>query len=138
MPEMRRPRDIGSVGSLLLLDDGKIELEVEAVDGTRVVTRVVTGGKLSDNKGINLQGGGLSAQAITEKDRADIRVAAEMQADYVAVSFPRSAEDVNEARELLYRAGGTGGIVAKIERAEAMEALDEIITRWTAGPDADS
>jgi len=114
-------------GDTLLLDDGAVVLWVEEVTGSEIETRVVVGGTLSNNKGINLQGGGLSAQALTEKDRADIRVAAEMQADYVAVSFPRRAEDVNEARELLYRAGGHGGIVSKIERAEAMEALNEII-----------
>jgi pyruvate kinase len=114
-------------GDTLLLDDGAVVLWVEEVTGSEIETRVVVGGALSNNKGINLQGGGLSAQALTEKDRADIRVAAEMQADYVAISFPRRADDINEARELLYRAGGHGGIVAKIERAEAMEALDEII-----------
>ncbi|MGI9321363.1 MAG: pyruvate kinase, partial [Thiogranum sp.] len=114
-------------GDTLLLDDGAVVLWVEEVTGSEIETRVVVGGTLSNNKGINLQGGGLSAQALTEKDRADIRVAAEMQADYIAVSFPRRAHDVNEARELLYRAGGHGGIVSKIERAEAMEALNEII-----------
>ena len=114
-------------GDTLLLDDGAVVLWVEEVTGAEIETRVVVGGTLSDNKGINLQGGGLSAQSLTEKDRADIRVAADMQADYVAVSFPRSADDINEARELLYRAGGHGGIVAKIERAEAMQALNEII-----------
>jgi pyruvate kinase len=114
-------------GDTLLLDDGAIVLWVEAVNDAEIETRVVVGGTLSDNKGINRQGGGLSAQAITEKDRADIRVAAEMRADYVAVSFPRSGEDIEEARSLLREAGGHGGIVAKIERAEAMNALEEII-----------
>ena len=114
-------------GDTLLLDDGAVVLWVEEVTGAEIETRVVVGGTLSNNKGINLQGGGLSAQSLTEKDRADIRVAADMQADYVAVSFPRRADDINEARELLYRAGGHGGIVAKIERAEAMQALNEII-----------
>jgi pyruvate kinase len=85
------------------------------------------GGELTNNKGINRMGGGLSAKAITDKDRADIRVAADMGADYVAVSFPRSAEDIHLARELLQEAGGHGSIVAKIERAEALEALEEII-----------
>ncbi len=114
-------------GDTLLLDDGAVVLWVEEVSGSEIVTRVVVGGILSNNKGINRQGGGLSAQAITEKDRADIKVAAEMQADYIAVSFPRHAADIHEARELLYTAGGHGGIVAKIERAEAMQALEEII-----------
>ncbi len=114
-------------GDTLLLDDGAVVLWVEEVKGNEIDTRVVVGGTLSNNKGINRQGGGLSAQAITDKDRADIKVAAEMQADYVAVSFPRHAADINEARELLHKSGGHGGIVAKIERAEAMNALEEII-----------
>jgi pyruvate kinase len=118
--------DVGR-GDTLLLDDGAVVLWVEEAKGSEIDTRVVVGGELSDNKGINRQGGGLSAQAITDKDRADIKAAAEMQADYVAVSFPRSAADIHEARSLLRQAGGHGGIVAKIERAEAMEALAEIM-----------
>ena len=114
-------------GDTLLLDDGAVVLWVEEVRGSEIETRVVVGGVLSNNKGINRKGGGLSAQAITDKDRADIKVAAQMRADYVAVSFPRSAEDIHEARRLLREAGGQGGIVAKIERAEAMDALEEII-----------
>ncbi|MDT8386116.1 MAG: pyruvate kinase [Thiogranum sp.] len=114
-------------GDTLLLDDGAVVLWVEEVHGREIETRVVVGGVLSNNKGINRKGGGLSAQAITDKDRADIKIAAEMRADYVAVSFPRSAADIHEARRLLREAGGHGGIVAKIERAEAMEALEEII-----------
>ncbi|MCO6413634.1 MAG: pyruvate kinase [Thiogranum sp.] len=114
-------------GDTLLLDDGAVVLWVEEVKGFEIETRVVVGGELSNNKGINRKGGGLSAQAITDKDRADIKAAAAMQADYVAVSFPRSAEDIYEARALLRQAGGHGGIVAKIERAEAMDALEEIM-----------
>lgn len=114
-------------GDTLLLDDGRIELWVEEVTETEVRCTVTLGGELSNKKGINRRGGGLSAGALTDKDRADIKAAAEMQADYLAVSFPRNAADVNEARELFREAGGTGGIVAKIERAEALEALDEII-----------
>ncbi|AOU96850.1 pyruvate kinase [Acidihalobacter yilgarnensis] len=114
-------------GDVLLLDDGRIVLEVERVDGTEIHTRVVVGGELSNNKGINRQGGGLSASALTDKDREDIRTAAEIGVDYLAVSFPRSADDVNEARRLLREAGGHGGIVSKIERAEALSAIEEII-----------
>jgi pyruvate kinase len=114
-------------GDTLLLDDGRIVLWVDEVVGSQIVCRVVVGGELTNSKGINRQGGGLSAKALTEKDRADLRVAAAMEADYIAVSFPRNAGDIHEARELLRSAGGHGGIVAKIERAEAMEALDEII-----------
>ena len=111
----------------LLLDDGRIVLWVDQVTGGEIICRVVVGGELSDNKGINRQGGGLSAEALTDKDREDIKTAASIQADYVAISFPRSAADVHEARRLLREAGGMGGIVAKIERAEAVKAIEEII-----------
>jgi len=114
-------------GATLLLDDGRIALWVDQVIGSEVICRVVVGGELSDNKGINRQGGGLSAAALTEKDREDIKTAASMNADYIAISFPRSATDVEEARSLLRAAGGQGGIVAKIERAEAVKAIEEII-----------
>ena len=121
------PQDVKRA-DVLLLDDGRIELWVEEVKGNEIITKVVVGGKLSNNKGINRQGGGLSAPALTDKDRADIKTAAALQADYLAVSFPRCAEDINEARRLLRAAGGYGGIVAKIERTEALEVIDEIIT----------
>jgi len=114
-------------GDTLLLDDGAIELWVEEVSGSRVRCKVVVGGPLSDNKGINKKGGGLSAPALTDKDIEDIRFAAEIQADYVAVSFVRSADDVRRARDVLRASGGSGGIVAKIERAEALETIDAII-----------
>lgn len=120
------PDDV-SRGDTLLLDDGRLVLWVDQVEGPRIICRVVVGGTLSDRKGINRQGGGLSAPALTEKDRKDIRTAAEMEADYLAVSFPRSAEDMNEARDLFKAAGGKGGLVAKIERAEALDVVDEII-----------
>jgi pyruvate kinase len=116
-----------SRGDTLLLDDGRLVLWVEDVIGPEIRCRVVVGGELSGHKGINRQGGGLSAPAITDKDREDIEVAARMDADYVAVSFPRTADDIHLARELLQSAGGHGGIVAKIERAEALDALEEII-----------
>ncbi len=116
-----------SRGATLLLDDGRIVLWVDQVAGREVICRVVVGGELSNNKGINRQGGGLSAVALTDKDRADMKTAAAMEADYVAISFPRSAADVEEARGLLRAAGGHGGIVAKIERAEAVKAIEEII-----------
>lgn len=120
------PSDVDR-GATLLLDDGRIELWVEEVTGSQVICTVVRGGVLSDSKGINRQGGGLSADALTDKDRKDIKAAAEMKADYVAVSFVRTAEDVHVARRLLREAGGRGCIVAKIERAEAVTALEEII-----------
>jgi pyruvate kinase len=114
------PRDVGA-GDVLLLDDGRIVLDVDRIEGSRVVCRVLLGGELSNSKGINKQGGGLSAAALTDKDRADIKVAAEIDADFVAVSFPRCADDIKEARVLLKAAGGDAGIVAKIERAESLK-----------------
>lgn len=119
-------RDVAR-GATLLLDDGRIEMWVEDVQGNEVHCKVVQGGVLSNNKGINRKGGGLSAAALTEKDIEDIRTAAEIKADYLAVSFPRSAADIQQARDILRAAGGKAWIVAKIERAEAIEALDDII-----------
>ncbi len=119
-------RDVGP-GAILLLDDGLIRLEVEAVEGPRIVTRVVVGGKLSNNKGINRLGGGLTAPALTPKDMADIQTAAQLQADYLAVSFPKSGQDMDKARQLMRAAGGRAMLIAKIERAEAIPALEEII-----------
>ena len=123
------PNDV-EPGDELLLDDGRVVLRVESVEGTRVNTTVIVGGKLSNNKGINLRGGGLSASAITEKDKQDIKTAAQIGADYLALSFPRSAEDVEECRRLALEAGLKAGIVSKIERAEAVAddyTLDSII-----------
>jgi pyruvate kinase len=120
------PRDV-KAGDVLLLDDGQITLSVERIDGSRIHTTVVSGGELSDHKGINRQGGGLSAPALTDKDREDIRLAADLQLDFLAVSFVRSADDIREARQLLRDAGGQGLIVAKIERAEAVHGIDAII-----------
>ena len=120
------PTDV-KAGDVLLLNDGQITLSVERIEGSRIQTKVVNGGELSDHKGINRQGGGLSAPALTDKDRADIRVAADLDLDFLAVSFVRSADDVNEARQLLRDAGGQGLIVAKIERTEAVHNIDAII-----------
>jgi pyruvate kinase len=120
------PHDVGR-GSVLLLDDGLIKLDVETVDGPRIVTRVVLGGTLSNNKGINRMGGGLSAPALTAKDMDDVKVATEIEADFIGVSFPKNKEDMYMARQLVRAAGGRGQLIAKIERAEAITALDEII-----------
>jgi len=111
----------------LLLNDGQMTLKVSGVEGTRVNTEVIVGGVLSNHKVINRQGGGLSAPALTGKDRDDIRFAAESGMDYIAVSFVRSAEDVEEARTLFEAAGGTGQVIAKIERVEALDCIDAII-----------
>jgi len=117
-------------GDLLLLDDGRVQLEVTSIDGNKVYTKVVIAGPLSNNKGINKKGGGLSAAALTEKDKVDIKVAAQINVDYLAVSFPRSAADLDYARQLAKEAGFHPQIVAKVERAETVatiEAMDEII-----------
>ncbi|MGI9309282.1 MAG: pyruvate kinase [Gammaproteobacteria bacterium] len=115
------------VGDTLLLDDGHLNLSVEKVEGTRIICKVVVGGELGNQKGINRHGGGLSAPALTEKDREDIIYAAEADVDWVAVSFVRNPEDITEARQLLRDAGGHGHIVAKIERSEAVQNLEAII-----------
>lgn len=114
-------------GDTLLLDDGRLVLWVNQVVDQRIHCRVMVGGILSNNKGINRQGGGLSADALTDKDIADIQTAALIQADYLAISFPRSAADIHLARKLLREAGGYGAIIAKIERAEALTEIDAII-----------
>ncbi len=120
------PEDVNR-GDTLLIDDGRLVLWVEEVHTTKVTCRVVVGGTLSDRKGINRLGGGLSAPALTQKDYDDIRTAAKMEADYLAVSFPRCGQDIENARKLFREAGGHGAIVAKVERAEAVEAMEEII-----------
>jgi pyruvate kinase len=120
------PQDVKQ-DDVLVLDDGRIVLGVDAVEGSRIECRVQVGGELSDNKGINLKGGGLSAEVLTEKDKADIKTAAFIDADYLAVSFPRNAADMIQARKLLEAEGSSAGLVAKIERAEALDNLEEII-----------
>jgi pyruvate kinase len=120
------PRDV-RMGDVLLLDDGKIVLDVTGVEGSRIHTVTRHGGTLSNNKGINRQGGGLTAPALTPKDIDDIRTAAQMKVDYVAVSFPKSGADMYMARELLRAAGGHAMLIAKIERAEAIPALEDIM-----------
>ncbi|SUV85289.1 pyruvate kinase [Bordetella pertussis] len=117
-------------GDELLLDDGRVVLVVDSVGAEEVHTTVTVGGPLSNNKGINRRGGGLSAPSLTDKDRTDIKLAAEMELDYVAVSFPRYGADIDEARALLRAAGSQAWIIAKIERAEAVaddDALDALI-----------
>jgi pyruvate kinase len=116
-----------SGGDILLLNDGMITLAVDRIEGTRIHTTVVNGGILSDHKGINRMGGGLSAPALTDVDRDNIKLAAELEMDFLAVSFVRSGDDVIEARRLFRDAGGNGLIVAKIERTEAVENIESII-----------
>jgi len=114
-------------GSELLLDDGLIALRVEQVVGEEIRCTVLTPGKLSDRKGLTLLGGGLSVPGLAPADQADIERAADWQVDYLAVSFPRNADDIEQARTLLHRAGGQAGLVAKIERTEAIDNLEAII-----------
>src|SRR3954468_2551726 len=123
------PRDVGP-GAVLLLDDGKIVLEVTAVKGEEVHVRVRHGGVLSNNKGINRLGGGLTAPALAAKDMEDIKTAAKIKVDYLAVSFPKSSADMYMARQLMRAAGGDAFLIAKIERAEAVEprALEDIMS----------
>ena len=124
------PRDV-KAGDLLLLNDGLIVLTVDAVRGEEVHTTVKLGGELSNNKGINKQGGGLTAPALTAKDMEDIRTAMSFQADYVAVSFPKNATDMEMARQLCNVAAAEyrhkPGLIAKIERAEAIPHLEAIL-----------
>ena len=120
------PQDVAP-GDTLLLDDGRIVLGVSRVRGSRIDCVVEQGGMLSNNKGINRKGGGLTAPALTEKDMQDIKMAAQLKADYMAVSFPRSGADIQWARDLMIKAGGRSMICAKIERAEAITALAEIL-----------
>ncbi len=123
------PRDV-KAGDRLLLNDGLIVLEVTRVAGEAVHTVVVIGGELSNNKGINKQGGGLTAPALTGKDMDDIKTAMGLKADYVAVSFPKTATDMELARQLCQVAAPAGhkpGLIAKIERAEAIPELENIL-----------
>lgn len=115
------------VGDTLLLDDGLFVLAVQKIEHSRVICEVKLGGKLTDHKGLNRLGGGLTAETLTEKDRSDIQFAAKNQSDYIALSFVRDAADIEEARALFEQAGGTGNVIAKIERAEAIVNLDAII-----------
>ena len=124
------PRDV-KPGDTLLLNDGLLKLTVDAVQGEQVYTTVVAGGELSNNKGINKAGGGLTAPALTAKDMEDIKTAMSFQCEYLAVSFPKNATDMEMARQLANVAGEGSrhrpGMIAKIERVEAIPALDEIL-----------
>jgi pyruvate kinase len=120
------PKDVEH-GDVLLLDDGRVELEVDEVAGEEIRCTVIYTCELSNNKGINLKGGGLSALALTDKDKEDLKAAVAMDVDYVALSFARTAADVEQCRELVRAEGSDAGIVTKVERAEAIENIEEII-----------
>ena len=122
-------KDCG-IGDELLLDDGRVVMRVDSASADELHCVVLIGGPLSDNKGINRRGGGLTAPALTSKDKADIKLAAQLKLDYLAVSFPRDAADMELARRLRDEAGSSAWLIAKIERAEAVaddEALDGLI-----------
>jgi pyruvate kinase len=119
-------RDVRA-NDVLLLDDGRLVLDVQKVAGDEIVTTVRVGGELSNNKGINRLGGGLTAPALTAKDMEDIKTAVAMKADFVAVSFPKSGADMYMARELMRAAGGNALLVAKMERAEAINSMDDLL-----------
>ncbi|MCK9285407.1 MAG: pyruvate kinase [Rhodocyclaceae bacterium] len=118
--------DVGP-GDVLLLDDGRVVFDIERIAGGEIHCRNRHDGELSNNKGINKQGGGLSAPALTPKDMEDIRTAAALNVDYVAVSFPKSGSDMRQAKELLVNAGSDALVVAKIERVEAVMNLEDIL-----------
>jgi len=114
-------------GQTLLLDDGRLELLIERIEGKEIHTRVTTGGTLYSNKGINLRGGGLSAPALTDKDYSDIKIAAELNVDYLAISFPRTGDDIRFARQAALDANCQARLVAKVERAEAVASEETLI-----------
>jgi pyruvate kinase len=120
------PHDVNEE-DILLLDDGRITLKVISVKGPCIRCQVVIGGVLSDHKGINRKGGGLTAKALTEKDKEDLKCAVKIGVDYIAISFPRNADDILEAKALIEQENGSVGVIAKIERSEAVEELDAII-----------
>ena len=122
------PQEV-KTGNILLLDDGRTVMEVEEIDNNKIICCVTQAGILSDRKGINLRGGGLSANALTVKDKQDILIAAQAKADYVALSFPVSGDDVRETKVLLLKANCDAGVIAKIERTEALQTdiINDII-----------
>ena len=120
------PGDVAP-GDVLLLDDGVVQLQVDAVDGERIVTTVLNDSTLSNRKGLNKQGGGLSLGALTEHDKTLIAVAAQIGVDFIAVSFCRNAQDMHDARAVARAHGCDAALVSKIERAEAIENLAEIV-----------
>ena len=119
-------------GDTLLIDDGRIIFDVVGVVDGKIHCKVVVGGRLSNGKGINRKGGGLAVAALTQRDRQDIQDAVKLDVDYLAISFPRSAEDVRLAKKLFIEAGGNAGIIAKIERSEALHTIDEILDECDA------
>jgi pyruvate kinase len=120
------PGDVGP-GDQVLIDDGKVRLRVDEVDGTEVHTRVVVGGRVSDHKGINLPGVPVSVPALSEKDKEDLRWALHLTVDFIALSFVRSAADVEDVRQIMREEGVMLPVIAKIEKPQAIANLDEVV-----------
>jgi pyruvate kinase len=125
------PGDV-SAGDPILVDDGKVRLEVVEVDGQDVLTEVKTGGRISDHKGLNLPGVPVSVPALSEKDVEDLRFALHLSVDFVALSFVRSAEDVEPVRQVMREEGVLVPVIAKIEKPQAIDNLDEIVEAFDA------
>ena len=125
------PQDVAP-GDFLLIDDGKVKVEVVSTDGVRVVTRVVVGGLVSNNKGINLPGVAVNVPALSEKDEADLRWGLALGADFIALSFVRNASDVTRVHEIMAEEGVRVPVIAKIEKPQAVEAIDGIIDAFDA------
>ncbi len=121
-----------SAGDILLLDDGRIALKIDEIDGQKIKTTVLAGGELSSNKGMNRKGGGLSAECITEKDINDVAYVHELDLDYIAASFIKSVDDIQQVRKLLKKNNSNISIVAKIETIEALENIDDILAHTEA------
>ena len=125
------PGDVSS-GDQILIDDGNVRLEVTAVNDTDVQTRVVVGGVISDNKGINLPGVAVSVPALSEKDKDDLRFALHLTVDFIALSFVRSAKDVEDVRQVMAEEGVFLPVIAKIEKPQAIENIEEIVDAFDA------
>jgi pyruvate kinase len=125
------PQDVAP-GDTLLIDDGKINLRVLDTDGVRVRTEVVVGGPISNNKGINLPGVAVSVPALSEKDEDDLRWGLRIGADYIALSFVRSAADITRVHEIMAEEGRRLPVIAKIEKPQAVEAIDGIVDAFDA------
>jgi pyruvate kinase len=119
-----------NVGDPILIDDGKVRLRVTSVDGPDVHTEVLVGGKVSDNKGINLPGVAVSVPALSEKDIEDLRFALHLTVDFIALSFVRDAKDVEDVRKIMDEEGIRLPVIAKIEKPQAIENLDEVIAAF--------
>ena len=123
------PGDVGA-GDPILIDDGKVGCEVAEVDGTDVRTKVVVGGTVSNHKGINLPGVAVSVPALSEKDIEDLRFALQLRVDFIALSFVRSAADIEDVRRIMREEGVVLPVIAKIEKPQALEDIDEIIAAF--------